>query len=110
VDSYHGLCGWILGNFGLHAVFVGGGRSADLLAVRIVSGFLGLHLAEFATKEITASPRRRKRLSRPGMRGVAAIQGESPPLPLLQIDSITLAMLRAELISRRNCHRETVKQ
>ena len=63
MDSYHGRCGWVLGNFGLHAVFVGAGRSADLLAVRIVSSFLGLHLAEFATKEITASPRRRKRLA-----------------------------------------------
>jgi hypothetical protein len=55
VDSYHGLCGWVLGNFGLHAVFVGAGRSADLLAVRIVSSFLGLHLAEFATKEINCA-------------------------------------------------------
>ena len=60
MDSYHGRCGWVLGNFGLRAVFVGAGRSADLLAVRIVSSFLGLHLAEFATEEITASPRKRK--------------------------------------------------
>jgi hypothetical protein len=63
VDSYHGRCGWVLGSFGLRAVFVGAGRSADLLAVRIVSSFLGLHLAEFATKEITAWPRRRKTLN-----------------------------------------------
>jgi hypothetical protein len=58
-----GVVGWVLGNFGLRAVFVGAGRSADLLAVRIVSSFLGLHLAEFATKEITASPRKRKTLT-----------------------------------------------
>jgi hypothetical protein len=49
---YHGLCGWVLGNFGLHAVFFYADSSADLLAVRIVSSFLSLHLAEFATKEI----------------------------------------------------------
>jgi len=47
--SYHERCGWVLGNLGLRAVFVGAGRSADVLAVRIVSSFLGLHLAEFAT-------------------------------------------------------------
>jgi len=63
VDSYHGRCGWVLGSFGLRAVFVGAGRSADLLAVRIVSSFLGLHLAEFATEEITASARKRNRLA-----------------------------------------------
>jgi hypothetical protein len=49
------------GNFGLHAVFVGAGRSVDLLAVRIVSIFLVFYLAEFATKERIASPRKPKR-------------------------------------------------
>ena len=63
MDSYHGPRGWVLGNFGLHAVFVGAGRSADLLAIRIVSSFLGFHLAEFATEKITPSARKRNRLA-----------------------------------------------
>jgi hypothetical protein len=63
MDSYHGLCRWVLDNFGLHAVFFDADRSADLLAVRIVSSFLGLHLAEFATEEITTLVRKRNRLA-----------------------------------------------
>ena len=52
VDPHYGRCGWVLGSFGLRACSVGAGSSHDLLGVRIVSSFFGLHLAEFATREI----------------------------------------------------------
>jgi len=52
VDPHYGCCGWVLGSLGLRACSVGAGSSHDLLGVRIVSSFFGLHLAEFATREI----------------------------------------------------------
>ena len=52
MDPHYGRCGCALGSFGLRACSFGAGSSDDLLAVRIVSSFFGLHLAELATREI----------------------------------------------------------
>jgi hypothetical protein len=52
VDPHYGRRGCVLGSFGLRACSFGAGSSDDLLAVRIVSSFFCLHLAEFATREI----------------------------------------------------------
>ena len=52
VGQHHGRYCRLLGNIRLWAGPFGSGSSADLLAVRIVLSLVGLHLAEFATKEM----------------------------------------------------------
>jgi hypothetical protein len=49
-----GRCGWVLGSFDLRACDFGAASGIDLLAVRSLFSLFGLHLAEFATREIIA--------------------------------------------------------
>jgi hypothetical protein len=55
VGQHHGRCFRLLGHIRLWADSFRSGGSADLLAIRIVPSLVGLHLAEFATKEIMFS-------------------------------------------------------
>jgi hypothetical protein len=54
VDKHYGRRCRLLGNIHLWACHFGSGSGADLLAGRSLFGLFGLHLAEFATKEIMA--------------------------------------------------------
>jgi hypothetical protein len=61
VGQHHGRYCRLLGNIRLWAGPFGSGSSADLLAVRIVLSLVGLHLAEFATKEMMVAVSRKAR-------------------------------------------------